>query len=234
MIIGYAKGKIEQIFLRQAKVCSSPVFLPESFLHIKTITSGLDGQLLEVIFQGKSLFGPLFCPFAAEYQLENVRTVAGAVMILRSLGIRIIDAAMKEGIRGVREFSGLRGRMDIISKEPLVIADVAHNEDGFAKILPQIEQFKVKKKHFVFGMVNDKDRSAILKQLPQNAQYYFVKANIDRCLDANELMKEAKEYNLKGKAYSSVKEGYLAALENAKKEDLIFICGSTFVVAEVI
>lgn len=155
-------------------------------------------------------------------------------MVLRDLGFRIIDAAMKEGIRGVRELSGLRGRMDIIGKEPLIIADVAHNEGGFHALLPQLEKLKVKKKHFVFGMVGDKDRKPILKQLPQNVQYYFVKPNSDRGLDANVLMKEAKEYNLKGKVYSSVKEGYLAALENARKEDLVFIGGSTFVVAEVI
>ena len=98
----------------------------------------------------------------------------------------------------------------------------------------QIDATPYKKLHFVLGMVNDKDIEGILELLPTSATYYFCKANIPRALDQHVLMKQAGELNLKGLSYSSVAEALKSAKKRANAEDLIFIGGSTFVVAEVV
>ncbi len=233
-VIGDTNPKLRAIFQRQAAISGSAIIFPEDFLQLNMIQQSLDGHLFNVNYKDESLFGPVSCPLPGLYQVENMRTVAGAVLVLRQLGLHILDAAVKEGFRGVKELSGLRGRMEILSKEPLVIADIAHNEAGIKYVLDQLEELKIKKRHIVLGMVQDKDRKTLLKMFPQNAQYYFVKPEIPRGVEASVLQAEAKAEGLKGKAYPSVKAGYHDALENAKKEDLVFIGGSTFVVAEIL
>jgi dihydrofolate synthase/folylpolyglutamate synthase len=128
----------------------------------------------------------------------------------------------------------LLGRWQILSESPLVIADTAHNEAGITEVLNQLEHTPHEKLHFVLGMVSDKDITKILYMLPKNAKYYFCKANIPRALPAYELSLEAKKVGLKGQIYACVQDAYLAAKHNASENDLVFIGGSTFTVAEVV
>ena len=125
-------------------------------------------------------------------------------------------------------------KWQILNRKPLTICDVGHNEDGIRQVLKQIKLTPYKKLHFVIGMVNDKDHSKILSMLPKRAVYYFCRPNIPRGLDQNYLAAEAGKLRLNGEVYNSVKEAYLSARKHAEKEDLIFIGGSTFVVAEVV
>lgn len=84
------------------------------------------------------------------------------------------------------------------------------------------------------GVVNDKDVEHILPLFPKDAIYYFCKANIPRGLDAEILKNIAENFDLKGKCYESVKTAFETAKQNAEKEDVIYVGGSTFIVAEVI
>ncbi len=124
--------------------------------------------------------------------------------------------------------------MDCLNKNPLTICDTGHNVDGISEIVAQIEELQFDKLHFVLGMVNDKSIESILNILPKNAIYYFCKANIPRGLDQHQLKQMAQKMNLNGKAFNSVHNAYEAAKQQAKSNDLIFIGGSTFVVAEVL
>jgi dihydrofolate synthase/folylpolyglutamate synthase len=130
--------------------------------------------------------------------------------------------------------TGLLGRWQVLSKNPLVIADTAHNEAGINEVLKQLDLVKFNTLHFVLGMVSDKDISKVLSMLPKDAVYYFCKANIPRAMTADELASQAADFGLKGNVFNSV----LAALDEAKKnaspEDLVFVGGSTFTVAEVV
>jgi dihydrofolate synthase/folylpolyglutamate synthase len=126
------------------------------------------------------------------------------------------------------------GRWEVLNKNPLTIADSGHNEDGIQQVVLQISTMEFKELHFVLGMVNDKDQVKVLKLLPKNALYYFCKPDIPRGLDANILQEKAAECGLMGEVYDSVKEALQSATEDATSEDLIFVGGSTFVVAEVI
>jgi len=133
-----------------------------------------------------------------------------------------------------RETLAYKGRWQLLSRNPDVIVDSAHNIDGITQIINMLDALPYTKVHFVMGMVNDKDSSKILSVLPKNNKYYFAKANIPRGLDAQELKSRADKHGLKGKAYSSVRKALAAAKISAKENELIFVGGSIFVVAEVI
>ena len=126
------------------------------------------------------------------------------------------------------------GRWQMLNKQPLTICDTGHNEAGIKLILAQINQQSFEKLHFVLGVVNDKDITNILQLLPKNATYYFCQAKIPRALDVNILAEKATAVGLSGTTFPSVAAAYKAAQKNATAQDLIFIGGSTFVVAEVV
>ena len=132
------------------------------------------------------------------------------------------------------ENTGLLGRWQVLCEKPRVICDTGHNREALTYVMQQLSNETFELLHIVFGVVNDKDLSTIVDLLPKKAIYYFCKPNIPRGLDAEELKQIFFRYNLKGEAYNSANEAYMAALNNAKNEDLIFIGGSTFVVAEII
>jgi dihydrofolate synthase/folylpolyglutamate synthase len=153
---------------------------------------------------------------------------------LNDSGFRITDEAMKHGLINVIKQTGLQGRWQIIARKPKTICDVGHNEAGIKYILEQLQTEKYGVLHWVFGLVNDKDADSILKLLPSSAVYYFCKANIPRGLDADILQQKAMEFGLSGKSYASVQQAYQAARNAVLENDLVFVGGSTFVVAEVI
>ena len=130
--------------------------------------------------------------------------------------------------------TGLQGRYQTLQENPKVICDSAHNKEGLALVLQQIQEEPYENLHIVLGVVNDKDLKEILPMFPKEARYYFCKPDIPRGLEAKELQQKCILFGLKGTVYSSVHEAYKAALTNAQKNDLIFIGGSTFVVAEVV
>lgn len=138
------------------------------------------------------------------------------------------------GFNRVLKNTEFKGRWEILKQKPKVICDTAHNEDGLTYVMDQLAQEPFEKLHMVIGMVDDKDLDSILNIFPKSAQYYFCKANIPRGLDAHILKEKAKPFCLKGSVYSSVNEAYQNALLKASSQDLVFIGGSTFTVAEVV
>ncbi len=129
--------------------------------------------------------------------------------------------------------TGLSGRWEIILRKPLVVLDVAHNEDGMRPLLLQVMKCKYNQLHIVIGMVKDKDITKVIAQLPSNAHYYFTQAQLPRALPSENLKKIAAEYSLDGQSYSSVNGALKAAINEALPNDMILVCGSIFVVGEV-
>ncbi len=126
------------------------------------------------------------------------------------------------------------GRWQLLGKQPTILCDSAHNEGGLKLVLKEIEKLDYQKLHFVYGTVSDKDLSAVLPMFPTTATYYFAKADIPRGMNAKTLKAQSESFGLNGRSYVSVKNALAAAKRNADKNDLIFIGGSIFVVAEVI
>lgn len=168
------------------------------------------------------------------YQMHNVAGVLAACDELRRLGYNLDAAKQRDALANVRRLTGLRGRWEILNDSPLTIADVAHNEAGLRSTMAQLVSYGKRRVHFVLGFVKDKDVGAILKLFPRDAAYYFCKPDLPRGLDANELRRLAGENALVGHAYASVREAYQRAYIAAGEDDVIYIGGSTFVVAEVL
>ena len=169
-----------------------------------------------------------------DYQKENIATSVTAIQQLQKKGWDISEKEIQLGLLNTIKNTGLLGRWQTLSNTPLIICDTGHNEDGIKEITKQLATLDYKQLHFVFGTVNDKNLATILPLLPKNAQYYFCKANILRGMPAKELETQAQKLALSGNSFTSVNEALNNAKENAKKDDLIFIGGSTFVVAEVL
>lgn len=166
-------------------------------------------------------------------QEKNKKTILAALEVLR-LDLDINAENIKNGLAHVVENTGLMGRWQTLGTEPLIIADTAHNEGGIRYIAEQLQSMKYKTLRIVFGMVKDKDISTVLSLMPKNAEYLFTNASTQRSLPATELQRMAAEYGLNGNAYPSVKEAFEAAKAASGADDMIYIGGSNFVVAEVL
>jgi len=168
------------------------------------------------------------------YQKENINTAYTAIKILRSKGWSIKDYHIKNGFKNVQKNTSLLGRWMIMGDKPKIICDTAHNVDGIESVFKQIFNLKFQNLHIVFGVVEDKKIDNILKLLPKNAQYYLCQAKIPRAMDVNQLHKKVHEHQLSSNYFKSVASALKHAKLSAKENDLIFIGGSTFVVAEII
>ncbi len=166
------------------------------------------------------------------YQAKNGKGVISCLNVLD--GFRIGRQEVVQGLKNVISNTGLMGRWQLLSENPMIICDSAHNKEGLDLVLKQIAEKEVEQLHIVLGFVKEKQLATILPLFPKNAKYYFCKPNIDRGLEASILRKEAGDFDLIGERYDSVKKAYIAALANAKTEDFIFVGGSNFVVAEVL
>ena len=144
------------------------------------------------------------------------------------------DKDVSRGLANVVKNTGLKGRWQEIGKKPRVICDAGHNVDGITYAVKQLLDIPHTQLHIVFGMVDDKERSAILELLPHRASYYFCRPSVPRGLDAQKLKREAAGYGLFGNAYNTASEALAASKRRAKPTDLVFVGGSTFVVAEVV
>jgi dihydrofolate synthase / folylpolyglutamate synthase len=167
------------------------------------------------------------------YQTKNLLTVLETCSQLQSKGFDISFKAQSEGLRFSRTYTGLQGRWEIIQSSPLIVLDVAHNEDGIKQVLEQIEVTDHHELHIILGMVKDKETDAVLKLFPKSAHYYFTQAQIPRALPTETLVNKAHEYDLNGKSYPDVNTALKEAKLNADSKDLVLVCGSIFLVAEV-
>ena len=140
---------------------------------------------------------------------------------------------MKDALLNVKKLTGLHGRWEVIHENPTVALDVAHNEDGIKKLIHQINLTKFQRLHIVFGIVKDKDIEKVLVQLPPEAPSYFTRAQNPRALPEHELRQKGINHGLYGDAFSDVNLALEQALNNATGNDLIVVCGSVFVIAEV-
>jgi len=211
IIIGKSSGERE-IFESKAMDVSAPIEFCEDFKDYPKLQTDLLGN----------------------YQDSNLRTVYLSWLKLQELGWRVNQIDFTKGLNQVVQNTGLRGRWEILSDRPKVIADIAHNEEGLINILKQIKAESKEQLHFVLGFVNDKNVFDLLKMFPKEASYYLTQANIPRALNLLELEKMAVQLNFNYQIYSSVNQAKNAAIKAAKAEDLVYIGGSTFIVAEAL
>ena len=211
-----------------------PVVIGENELSVVKTLEGIADTRKSPFYDvyAKSPFIPTDLP--GSYQRENMRTVSKAVDVLVSLGWKLNRECVEKGAMNVIPNTGLRGRWEQIGTMPKIITDVGHNEAGVRQVVDHLRKESFVRLHIVWGMVGDKDAKAILSQLPTSASYYWCKPNIPRGKNKDELAQEALKYSLEGKSYKSVDQALQAAKSEALLNDLIFVGGSLFTVAEVL
>jgi dihydrofolate synthase / folylpolyglutamate synthase len=240
VIIGEYQPEVADVFIAKAKQENAPlVFASEAFeLEAGSRKPNANGDYLRIDINPKKSFqlqpSSFRLDLTGSYQTKNVKTVLSAVEQLNTLGYTINSEDISTALSHVKTLTGLRGRWDILSHTPLVICDTGHNPEGITEVLKNIAATPYKQLHFVMGMVNDKDHSKVLNMLPKDAIYYFCKPDIPRGLAAESLKLKAESFGLQGLAYVDVASAFAAAKLAAHADDLVFVGGSTFVVAEVV
>jgi len=232
-VIGKADGVVRDVFEKQSMAVQAPLFWAFEEFPTKLGKDQHNNTLINCE-GGIHLYNDIPCALSGMYQMENAATTLSLVERLREKNYSIKDEAVYKGFSNVLLNTGLRGRWETLSKQPQVLCDTGHNVAGINFVTEQLRQTPHDKLHFVLGMVNDKDVSGVLKLLPKDAIYYFTKASIPRALPENELAKLAEQYGLKGSTYPTVAEALAAAKKECRPNDLVFVGGSTFVVAEAL
>ena len=235
VVVGSTQKETQSVFQNKANLENAPLFFADQEYRVSYAMQGIDGKkYVQVEHFGEPLYLDLEMDLTGSYQHKNLPAVLKAVDILNEKGFRISEQHLRSALANVTGLTGLQGRWQVIGNNPLIVCDTGHNEDGIREVVEQINDTPYKTLHFVFGTVGDKNPDRVLAILPKNAQYYFVKADIERALNEEVLKTEASRFGLKGERYPSVAAGLAKARENAEKHDLIFIGGSTFVVAEIL
>lgn len=229
VVVSETEPETEEVFRKKSDEIEAPIYLAKSLTQLERtgnneysarLNSGLDLKNLK-------------CDLEGNYQINNIRGVLTALDVLRE-SYKISETDIRFGLSRVQQNTGLQGRWQKLSENPLCICDTGHNEHGLKWVLEQLANQKYKTLRMVIGMVKDKDISKVLSMLPKDATYYFCAANLPRALEAKELQAQASGKGLLGETYPSVIEAVNAAKKEADPSDLIFIGGSTFVVAEAL
>ena len=211
VIIGERQTEVENIFISKANSLNSDIYFADE---------GIDQTIP--------------CSLGGEYQQKNVKTALQSLKVLQSKGFYFSDNQITEGLIKIQKNTGLRGRWELISKTPKIICDTAHNREGLILVLNQLQKESYETLHIVLGMVSDKSVESIIDLFPKKAIYYFCKPNISRGMDVEILADKFLEFGYIGAQYSSVNAAFKNAKQQCSIQDLIFVGGSTFVVAEVI
>jgi dihydrofolate synthase/folylpolyglutamate synthase len=212
-----------------------PVVIGETQNKTKSVFEKLANKNnSKIVFADKEMNQGYKSDLIGSYQVKNIKAAIQTIKELQQKGFKISESNIKKGLLNVVKNTSLMGRWQVLSTKPKVVCDTGHNKEGLNYVINQLLKETYKSLHIVFGVVNDKDLNSIIGLLPKNATYYFCKPSIPRGLDAKELKVFFNNFGLKGEAYNSVNEAYKTAFKNATKNDLIFIGGSTFIVAEII
>jgi dihydrofolate synthase/folylpolyglutamate synthase len=233
VVIGESHLETDQVFIQKANDTNSPIAFADQQIQIATSAKNNEYLNISISKNGKLLFEDLLLDLTGTYQLKNILTVIQAVETLRAQGFKIDNDALYSALKNVKGLTSLMGRWQILGEHPMVVCDTGHNIAGITEVMQNINSTPYNKLHIVIGMVKDKDISGVLNLLPKSAHYYFCQPQLERALPAEDLADQAAKHGLKGTIFSTVELAINAAKKDAKPQDLIFIGGSTFVVAEI-
>jgi dihydrofolate synthase/folylpolyglutamate synthase len=228
---------LQKIATEKAGIIKShtPVVIGETQSELKAIFIDKSRSLkADISFADKEINQAFPCSLLGDYQKKNIKTVLQSLAVLKTKGFAVSESHIKKGLENVQKLTGLRGRWELLSETPKTICDTAHNREGLTLVFNQLNKEPFASLHIVIGMVNDKNLEKLLDIFPKQAQYYFCKPDIPRGMDAELLAQKFYDKGINGKDYGSVTLAFEAAKKQASNDDIIFVGGSTFVVAEVL
>lgn len=232
VVISERQESIDQIFLEKARECNSQIhFASDDFRYVRH--ERLEKITYDVYYHEDLIFRDLYIPLQGYYQQKNLSGVLKTIEILDHSSWGVTASGVIDGLANVVVNTGLKGRWQQLGTRPLTICDTGHNIDGISEVIKQIKAQRFQKLHFILGVVRDKELEPILEILPVDALYYFCEAKIPRAMKADELAAKAEARGLRGKVINDVNRALAQARADASADDMIFIGGSTFVVAEL-
>jgi len=235
VVIGESRSETRNVFITKANETGSRiVFADEKYTCIAE-ESAVSSVLRRFVIVN-SLTGnrtEIDSPLGGDCQARNIVTLFSAIDELKKNFV-ISDVNVKNGIKNVIKNTGLHGRWQILKNKPFTVCDTGHNKEGLEYVIGQITRIHKNRLHMIIGFVNDKDLSSVLNLFPKDAVYYFTKASVPRALNESILKSEAEKYHLNGGCFPDVKSALTAAEKSASPDDMIFIGGSTFVVADIL
>jgi len=235
VIIGETQNEIKDLFISGAVASDSEIFFADNRYNCRFgKNSGLPGSrqfIINDLSDNREISGTI--PLGGDYQYKNIQTLFQLAEILKQT-FDIPEDSVLRGLKNIVINTGIKGRWQVLNTNPSIICDTGHNREGLEYVLRQLNNVPNTGLHMVIGFVNDKDTDSILPLFPQKALYYFTRASVPRALDEKILQAQAGKFKLTGNSYSSVRKALRAARGKAARTDLIFVGGSTFVVAEVI
>lgn len=233
VVIGRTDAETKTVFFEKAKTEESSIYFADQEWHSEIMESQPHRLFLQATNNRNEEKIMIESELPGLYQCENIRTTLTGLTILTERGWKITKEDMLNGIRNAKTITGLGGRWEVLQKDPLLILDVAHNEDGINNVINQINSTQHERLFIILGMSKEKDVEKIVALLPKHAIYCFTKADIPRALDIKDLEKIARSTGLTGNSYDSVNLAINDCLTRADKNDLIVVCGSIFVIGEV-
>jgi dihydrofolate synthase/folylpolyglutamate synthase len=233
VVISKTQAEVAAVFREEAAQQLAPLFFADQVYQVHSSTRPPARQVLDIQREGLPFLPQLELSLGGSYQQYNVPGVLQVLEILRQQGYRIADADIRAGLGQVGALTGFKGRWQLLSERPLTICDTGHNEDGVKQVVAQLQRLQATRVHVVFGMVQDKDVRKILALLPPDFSYYFTQASQPRAFPVGELQQLAVGFGLQGRSFPDVNAALAAARQAAKPGEVIFIGGSTFVVAEL-
>lgn len=232
VVIGEADDEVKGVFIKRAEEVGAEIRFADRECRLATLGSVMRDN---VPYQRLLIdWCRIETPLMGYYQRKNMKTAYLAVQTMRKVGFEISKKAMEEGFCKTVEQTGLLGRWQKLQDSPTVICDTGHNVGGIRYVMRQLTETKHDTLRIVFGMVNDKDITHVLELMPKSAVYYFTKASVARALPENELKERAERAGLEGRAYATVREALEAAVKESSADDLVYVGGSNFIVAEVV
>ncbi|MGE4586450.1 MAG: folylpolyglutamate synthase/dihydrofolate synthase family protein [Mangrovibacterium sp.] len=229
VVVSETNPESAPVFVRKARETGSPIWFADQHYRAAYVMQTTDGLQ---VFQFLPSCPDLKTDLLGSYQRYNLAGVLQGLDILRKQNWKVDREAVYRGLQRVRANTGLRGRWEIAGHRPMVVCDTGHNEGGIRQVVEQLQQTPRKRLHVVFGMVSDKEVGKVLRLLPSDAVYYFTRAAIPRALDPVMLQQMARKAGLQGTTYPDVKKAVAEALRRADPADLVFVGGSSFVVAD--
>lgn len=231
ILISERQEEIEEVFVAKAKINDAPLHFADELVQVLEVRPrGIELQLNAQT----EIWGELeiISPYAGAYQVHNIRgVIAWCAQMCKLHVLQITARSVQRGIQLASANTHLRGRWEVISQDPWVVADTAHNASGITEVLGQISDMNISQLHIILGMVADKDLDRVLNLFPKDAQYYFTQASNPRALTAKDLQTKAKGFGLQGKTFANVNLAIAAARKT--QSDFILITGSTYMVAEI-
>lgn len=232
VVVSQTQEETTSVFIQKAQENEAPIIFADQKFRLEKVAATEPGLANYTVSKDGETYS-LDYGLMGDYQIFNLPGILESVNQLRSKGWKISNEALEKGLKEVTQLTGLKGRWQILGEKPTVIADTGHNEPGIRAILSQLKSYSFDRLWMVLGMVQDKDISKILALLPKDARYVFCQADLPRAMPAELLAEKAAEYSLKGEVISEVNQALQFARKNAGPNDLIFVGGSTFVVAEI-